>query len=66
MQRIFGLANYPEGENPLENGSLDNYEVIKMDVTKMTREALKDIHHGDERKGQGKKYVCARLSLLDV
>src|SRR5436190_19382975 len=36
------LANYPEGENPLENGSLDNYEVIKMDVTKMTREALKD------------------------
>src|ERR1051326_6627504 len=27
------LANYPEGENPLENGSLENYEVIKMDVT---------------------------------
>ena len=37
------LANYPEGENPLENGSLDGYDVIKMDVTKMTREALKDI-----------------------
>src|ERR687898_3167113 len=36
------LANYPEGENPLENGSLDSYEVIKIDVTKMTREALKD------------------------
>lgn len=36
------LANYPEGENPLENDSLSNYEVIKMDVTKMTREALKD------------------------
>src|SRR5207342_2998507 len=33
------LANYPDGENPLENESLGSYEVIKMDVTKMTREA---------------------------
>lgn len=36
------LAGYPDEENPLENGSLDNYEVIKIDVTKFTREALKD------------------------
>jgi 2-oxoglutarate ferredoxin oxidoreductase subunit alpha len=36
------LANYPEGVNPLENGSLDSYEVIKIDVTKLTRESLKD------------------------
>jgi 2-oxoglutarate ferredoxin oxidoreductase subunit alpha len=36
------LANYPEGVNPLEDGSLDSYETIKMDVTKMTREALKE------------------------
>jgi len=36
------LANYPEGINPLEDGSLDGYELIKMDVTKMTREALKE------------------------
>src|SRR5688500_5511185 len=36
------LANYPDGINPLEDGSLGNYEVIKMDVTKMTREALKE------------------------
>lgn len=36
------LANYAEGVNPLNDGSLDGYEVIKMDVTKMTREALKD------------------------
>ncbi len=36
------LANYPEGVNPLEDGSLDSYDVIKMDVTKMTRESLKD------------------------
>src|SRR5688572_26018931 len=48
------LANYPEGENPLENGSLDNYEVIKMDVTKMTREALKDFTMGMKEKDRAK------------
>lgn len=34
------LANISEAENPLENHSLDNYKVIRMDVTKMTRAAL--------------------------
>ncbi len=34
------LAGIPESENPLENSSLDNYRVIKIDVTKMTRAAL--------------------------
>jgi len=48
------LANYPDGVNPLENGSLDNYEVIKMDVTKMTREALKDITMGMKEKDRAK------------
>jgi hypothetical protein len=32
----------------------------------MTREALKDITPGHERKRQGKKYVCTRVSVLDV
>jgi len=36
------LANYPDGVNPLEDGSLDSFDVIKIDVTKLTREALKD------------------------
>jgi 2-oxoglutarate ferredoxin oxidoreductase subunit alpha len=48
------LANYPEGENPLENGSLENYEVIKMDVTKMTREALKEFTMGMKEKDRAK------------
>ena len=48
------LANYPEGVNPLDNGSLDNYEVIRMDVTKMTREALKDITMGMKEKDRAK------------
>lgn len=36
------LANYPEGVNPLEDGSLDGFQVTKVDVTKLTRESLKD------------------------
>jgi 2-oxoglutarate ferredoxin oxidoreductase subunit alpha len=36
------LANYPDGVNPLEDGSLESFEVIKIDVTKLTREALKE------------------------
>jgi len=34
------LANYPDGVNPLQDGSLENFRVITMDVTKMTRAAL--------------------------
>jgi 2-oxoglutarate ferredoxin oxidoreductase subunit alpha len=48
------LANYREGVNPLEDGSLGNYEVIKMDVTKMTREALKEITMGMKEKDRAK------------
>ena len=48
------LANYPEGVNPLEDESLTNYEVIRMDVTKMTREALKEITMGVKEKDRAK------------
>lgn len=48
------LANYPEGINPLEDNSLEGYELIKMDVTKMTREALKDITMGTKEKDRAK------------
>jgi 2-oxoglutarate ferredoxin oxidoreductase subunit alpha len=37
------LANYADGDNPLDNQSLDNYIVHKIDVTKLTREALAEI-----------------------
>lgn len=48
------LANYPDGVNPLENGSLEGYEVIKMDVTKMTRESLKEFEMGTKEKDRAK------------
>lgn len=34
------LANYPDGVNPLKDGSLSSFRVIEIDVTKMTRAAL--------------------------
>lgn len=48
------LANYPDGVNPIEDGSLDNYELHKIDVTKLTREALKDIQLGTKEKDRAK------------
>ncbi|SIO50260.1 2-oxoacid:acceptor oxidoreductase subunit alpha [Chitinophaga niabensis] len=48
------LANFPDGVNPLEDGSLVNYQLHTMDVTKMTREALKDINMGMKEKDRAK------------
>jgi 2-oxoglutarate ferredoxin oxidoreductase subunit alpha len=48
------LANYPDGENPIENDSLGSYELIKIDVTKMTREALKEFTMGTKEKDRAK------------
>lgn len=52
--RNLRLANFAEGDNPLENGSLDSFDVIKMDVTKMTREALIQSTLGMKEKDRAK------------
>ena len=36
------LAKYIDDDNPLTNNSLENYEVHAIDISKLTREALKD------------------------
>ena len=54
IAKILRLANYPDGINPLEDNSLDSYEVIKIDVTKMTREALKEFSMGMKEKDRAK------------
>lgn len=48
------LANYPDGANPLNDESLSSYEVIKIDVTKLTREALKEFEMGTKEKDRAK------------
>jgi len=41
-KKNLSLAKYPEGVNPLEDGSLKEYELITLDVTKLVKEALSD------------------------
>lgn len=48
------LANYPDGDNPLENDSLGGYDVVKIDITKLTREALKEVTMSVKEKDRAK------------
>jgi 2-oxoglutarate ferredoxin oxidoreductase subunit alpha len=48
------LANYTDGAKPIEDGSLVGYDLHKMDITKLTREALKDIQLGTKEKDRAK------------
>ena len=52
--RNLRLAGYAEGDNPLTNDSLTNYELIQIDVTKLTREALKAFTMGTKEKDRAK------------
>jgi 2-oxoglutarate/2-oxoacid ferredoxin oxidoreductase subunit alpha len=48
------LAKYEEGANPLEDDTLAGFEVIKISVTKMTREALSEFPLGMKEKDRCK------------
>jgi 2-oxoglutarate ferredoxin oxidoreductase subunit alpha len=48
------LAKYPDGVNPLKDGSLDKYKVYEIDVTKMTRTALADSGMGTKEIDRSK------------
>ncbi len=49
------LANYPDGVNPIEDeGLAQSYQLYKIDITKLTREALKDIQMGTKEKDRAK------------
>jgi 2-oxoglutarate/2-oxoacid ferredoxin oxidoreductase subunit alpha len=59
------LANYPDGINPLEDDSLTNYHVTKIDITRLTREALKEITMGTKEKDRAKNmFVLGYLYWL--
>ncbi|MCB0549739.1 MAG: 2-oxoacid:acceptor oxidoreductase subunit alpha [Phaeodactylibacter sp.] len=53
------LAKYEEGQNPLENGALDGFEVIEIQVTKLTRESLKDAPLSTKEKD-----LCKNMFVL--
>ncbi|HEX2617516.1 MAG TPA: 2-oxoacid:acceptor oxidoreductase subunit alpha [Flavobacteriales bacterium] len=48
------LAGYPDVENPLADGTLENYTVHAIDITKMTRNALVDTALGMKEKDRCK------------
>jgi 2-oxoglutarate/2-oxoacid ferredoxin oxidoreductase subunit alpha len=48
------LAKYPEGVNPIEDNSLEKFKLIKLDVTKLTRECLKDSGLGTKEMDRSK------------
>lgn len=39
-KKNLSLAGYPDGVNPLEDGTLEDYKVHKIDITKLTKECL--------------------------
>jgi len=48
------LAKYEDDANPLEDGTLEGYEVFKMGITKMTRECLAESSLGMKEKDRAK------------
>ncbi|MBX2983486.1 MAG: 2-oxoacid:acceptor oxidoreductase subunit alpha [Flavobacteriales bacterium] len=48
------LAGYPDEENPLTDGSLDNYVLHTVDITKLTRLALEGTSLGMKEKDRSK------------
>ncbi|MCB9265167.1 MAG: 2-oxoacid:acceptor oxidoreductase subunit alpha [Lewinellaceae bacterium] len=53
------LAKYEDGHNPLEDGSLDGFEVLEMQVTKLTRESLIDAPLSTKEKD-----LCKNMFVL--
>jgi len=53
-KRNLNLAKYGEDENPLEDGSLADYTVIEVDISKLTKESLadKDLSYKDVERSK--------------
>ncbi|MBK9015269.1 MAG: 2-oxoacid:acceptor oxidoreductase subunit alpha [Saprospiraceae bacterium] len=56
------LAKYDDGHNPLEDNTLEGFEVIRIPVTKMTRESISESTLGTKEKDRCKNmYVLGFL-----
>ena len=60
-QRGLDLAGYDQ--NPLENGSLGSYQLIEVELTRLTREALEDTELGMKEIDRAKNMFALGLSL---
>lgn len=55
------LANYPEGVNPIKDGSLQEYTLYTLPITKLTREALKGLPLGTKEADRAKNMFVLGL-----
>lgn len=53
-KRNLQLAGYKPEENPITDGTIDDYNVVQMDVTKLTRDCLKETDLGMKEKDRSK------------
>ena len=60
-KRNFDLANM--NSNPLEDGSLDKYRVIQVELTRLTRETLKDTDLNQKEIDRSKNMFALGLAL---
>lgn len=60
-KKNLGLAKYPDGVNPLEDNSLADYELIKIDVNQMVKEALADSDLGYKDQDRSKNMFVLGL-----
>jgi len=60
-KKNLGLAHYPAGANPLEDGSLDDFVVHKVDVTKHTKDCLADTGLGTKEIERSKNMFVLGL-----
>ena len=60
-KKNFGLAKMES--NPLEDGSLDRYQVIQIELTKLTREALADSELNQKEIDRSKNMFALGLAL---
>ena len=60
-QRDLDLASYDS--NPLEDGSLEGYDVIEVELTKLTREALADFDLSTKDTDRSKNMFALGLAL---
>ncbi len=59
--RNLRLANIPENENPLENDSLNDYQVHKIDITKLTKLAVAEFGLGNKESER-----CKNMFVLGL
>lgn len=60
-KKNLNLAKYPDGVNPLEDGSLADYELIQIDVNQMVKEALSESGLGSKDQERSKNMFVLGL-----